>query len=152
MNTNISKILKVLVALIAVVAAYFFIKIMSVGDVAIIEGQGTLGIVGPLVTFSKGLLYVVAGVTVLFSIVGLLKKPQALKKTLISLAVLGVLVAISYSLAGDEAVLDVSGQVLKDGESGFKSKWVSTGIWYTVFLGAIAIGTIVLGGVKSIVK
>jgi len=152
MNTNISKILKVLIALIALVAAYFFIKIISIGDDAIVEGKGDLGIVGPLVYFAKGLLYVVAGITVLFSVVSLLKKPEALKKTLISLAVLGILLALAYSLADDSAVTDVTGQVLEDGEAGASSKWVSTGIWYTVFLGAAAVASIVLGGVKSIIK
>ncbi|WP_139957700.1 hypothetical protein [Flavicella sediminum] len=152
MNTNISKILKVLVALIAIVAAYFFIRILSTGDEAIVEGQGTLGIVGPLVSFSIGLLIVVAGVTVLFSIVSLLKKPEALKKTLMGVVVLGILLAASYGLAPDGAVTDVTGQVLEGGEAGAASKWVSTGIWYTVLLGAAAIVSIILGGVKSIIK
>ncbi|MFC2109352.1 hypothetical protein ACFLSU_02165 [Bacteroidota bacterium] len=152
MNNNISKILKVLVALIAVVAAFFFVRIVNTGDDAIVEGQGTLGIVGPLVSFSIVLLIAVAGITVLFSIFSLLKKPEALKKTLMGVVVLGILLAASYGLAADTAVTDVTGQVLEGGEAGAPSKWVSTGIWYTVLLGAGAIVAIVLGGVKSILK
>lgn len=152
MNQNISKILKGVVGLIAVVAAYFFIKIISTGDDVIVAGGGSLGIVGPMVSFSIGLFLVVLGLTVLFSIIGLFKKPEALKKTLLGLVVLGVFLAISYGLAADTAVTDVTGEVLEGGEAGANSKWVSTGIWYTVLLGATAIATIVLGGLKSIIK
>jgi glucan phosphoethanolaminetransferase (alkaline phosphatase superfamily) len=152
MNAKFSKILKGLVALIAIIAAYFFIRIVSTGDDAIVEGQGTLGIVGPLVSFSIALLIVVASVAVIFSILSLLKKPEALKKSLIGIAALAVLLAISYGVSPDTAVTDVTGQVLEGGEAGSPSRWVSTGIWYTVLLGVGAIVAIVLGGVKSIVK
>jgi uncharacterized membrane protein len=152
MNTKFSKILKGLVALIAIIAAYFFIMIVSTGDDAIVEGQGTLGIVGPLVSFAIALLIVVASVAVVFSILSLLKKPEALKKSLIGIAALLVLLLIYYGVYYDTAVTDVTGQVLEGGEAGSPSRWVSTGIWYTVLLGAGAIVAIVLGGVKSIVK
>lgn len=152
MNTKFSKILKGLVALIAIIAAYFFIMIVSTGDDAIVEGQGTLGIVGPLVSFAIALLIIVASVAVVFSVLSLLKKPEALKKSLIGIAALLVLLLISYGVSSDTAVTDVTGQVLEGGEAGSPSRWVSTGIWYTVLLGAGAIVAIVLGGVKSIVK
>lgn len=152
MNQKISKILKGLVAIIAIVAAYFFIKIINTGDDAIVSGGGSLGIVGPMVSFSIGLFLVVLGATVIFSIIGLFKKPEALKKTLLGLVVLAVILAISYKLAPDDAVTDITGEVLEGGEAGSNSKWVSTGIWYTVLLGAAAIASIVLGGVKKIIK
>lgn len=152
MNQKLTNILKGLVGLIAVVAAYFFYRIISTGDDVIVEGGGTLGIVGPMVTFSLGLFLVVLGLTVLFSIYGLFKKPEALKKTLLGLVVLGIFLAAAYSLAPDNAVTDVTGEVLEGGEAGASSKWVSTGIWYTVLLGATALLTIVIGGVKSIIK
>lgn len=152
MNKNLANILKGLVGLIALVAAYFFYKIVSTGDDEIVSGGGSLGIVGPLVSFSIGLLIVVASITVLFSLFSLLKKPAALKKTLIGVVLLGILLAISYGLAPDTAVTDVTGEVLEGGEAGANSKWVSTGIWYTVLLGAGAVVSILIGGVKSIVK
>lgn len=152
MNKNLSNILKGLVALIAVVAAYFFVKIIITGDDAIVEGGGSLGIVGPLVSFSLGLFGLVFVVTILFSIVGLFKKPEALKKTLLGLVVLGIFLAASYGLAPDNAVTDVNGEVLEGGAAGAESKWVSTGIWYTVLLGATAVGAIVLGGFKKLIK
>jgi uncharacterized membrane protein len=152
MNQKLTNILKGLVGFIAVVAAYFFVMIISTGDDVIVEGGGSLGIVGPMVSFSIGLFLVVLGLTLLFSIVGLFKKPEALKKTLLGLVVLGIFLAVAYSLAADGAVTDVTGEVLPGGEAGSNSKWVSTGIWYTVLLGATAFGTILMGGIKSIIK
>ncbi|WP_152287025.1 hypothetical protein [Flavicella marina] len=152
MNQKLTNILKGLVGLIAIVAAYFFIKIVSTGDEAIVEGGGSLGIVGPMVTFSIGLFILVLGLSVLFSIISLFKKPEALKKTLLGLVVLGIFLGAAYGLAPDDAVTNVNGEVLEGGEQGANSKWVSTGIWYTVLLGATAIVTIVLGGVKKIIK
>ncbi len=152
MNATILKVLKILIALIAAVAASFLIAIIATGDDAIVEGKGTLGIVGPLVSFATILLYLVAGTAVVFSILSLLKKPEALRKTLMSIGVLLVLLAVSYGLASDAAVTDVTGQVLEGGESGAPSKWVSTGIWYTVLLGVAAVISILAGGAKKIIK
>jgi uncharacterized membrane protein len=152
MNTNIAKILKVLVGLIAAIAAYFFYMIVSTGDDEIVSGQGTLGIVGPLVSFSIVLLILVTAVAVLFSLLSLFKKPEALKKTLFGLVALGAVLGVSYGLAPDTAVTDITGEVLEGGEAGSNSKWVSTGIWYTVLLGAGAVISILVGGLKSIVK
>ncbi len=152
MNTNIAKVLKVLVGLIAAIAAYFFYMIVSTGDDEIVSGQGTLGIVGPLVSFSIVLLILVTSVAVLFSLLSLFKKPEALKKTLFGLVALGAVLGLSYGLAPDTAVTDITGEVLEGGEAGSNSKWVSTGIWYTVLLGAGAVISILAGGLKSIVK
>ena len=152
MNSNISKILKIVIALIAVVAGYFFVKIISTGDDVIVEANGTLGIVGPFVSFAIALFIAVGAIAVLFSVWSLIKKPEALKKSLLGVVVLGLVLAASYGLANDAAVTDITGQVLEGGAQGPESKWVSTGIWYSVILGAAAIISIVLGGVKSIIK
>jgi uncharacterized membrane protein len=152
MNETVLKVLKILIALIAVVAASFLIAIIATGDDAIVEGKGSLGIVGPLVSFATVLLYLVAGTTVVFSILSLLKKPEALKKTGMGLGVLLVLLAISYGLASDQAVTDVTGQVLEGGEAGAPSRWVSTRIWYTLLLGLGAVVSILTGGTKKLIK
>ena len=80
------------------------------------------------------------------------KKPEALKKTALGLVFLLVLLGVSYGIAPDNQVTDVTGQVIEGGEAGAPSKWVSTGIYYTLFLGAIAIVAIVIGGVKKVFK
>ena len=151
MNKNINKILKISVGLISLVTLYFFGQVIAKGDEVIIAEQGA-GIVGPFVYYAVTLLIAVAGITVLFSIIGLVKKPEVLKKTLLSIAFFVVVLSISYGISDDSAVKDVIGQIIEGGEQGANSKWVSTGIWTTLILGAVAILSIVGGGIKSIIK
>lgn len=153
MNDKLSKILSVVTGLIGLVAVFFLIRIIMEGDDVVKESvdiQNSL--VSPYITFAVWVLAITAGLAIVFSIWNLIKHPQLLKRTLISLALFGVLLAVSYMLASDAAVTNVSGNVLEDGEAGPVSKWVSTGIWYTMILGSIAILGIVAGFVKSIVS
>ncbi len=153
MNDKLSKILSVVTGLIGLVAVFFLIKIIMEGDDVVKESvdlQNSL--VSPYITFAIWVLAITALLAVVFSIWNLIKHPEMLKRTLLSLAIFGVFLAISYMLASDAAVTNVSGNVLKDGEAGAISKWVSTGIWYTMILGGIAILAILAGFVKSLVS
>ena len=153
MNDKLSRILSIITGLISLVAVYFLIRIIMEGDVVVKESvdlQNSL--VSPYISFAKWILAITAILAVGFSIWNLLKHPQALKKTLLSLVIFGVLLAMAYMLASDAAVLNVSGNIVKDGEAGAVSKWVSTGIWYTLILGGIAMLTILAGFVKSLVS
>lgn len=153
MNDKLSKILSVVTGLIGLVAVFFLVRIIMEGDDVVKESvdiQNSL--VSPYITFAVWVLAITAGLAIVFSIWNLIKHPQLLKRTLISLALFGALLAVSYMLASDAAVTNVSGNVLEDGEAGPVSKWVSTGIWYTMILGSIAILGILAGFVKSIVS
>ena len=87
-----------------------------------------------------------------FSILNLIKNPQLLKKSLLSLIVLGALLGIAYGMSDDGATLNVAGNVIRDGEEGSISKWVSTGIWYSLILGGVGLLIIFGGFVKSLVS
>jgi len=153
MNDKLTKILSIVTGLIGLVAVYFLVRIIMEGDEVVeqsVDLQNSL--VSPYITFAKWVLIITALLAVMFSIWNLIKHPQLLKMTLISLVFLGVLLAIAYMLASDAAVTNVSGNILKDGEAGAVSKWVSTGIWYTMILGGIAILGILAGFVKSLVS
>lgn len=153
MNDKISKILSVITGLIGLVAVYFLVRIIMEGDEVVeqsVDLQNSL--VSPYITFAKWVLIITTILAVGFSIWNLIKHPQLLKRTLMSLVFLGVLLAIAYMMASDAAVTSVSGNVLEDGEAGPVSKWVSTGIWYTMILGALAILGILGGFVKSLVS
>ncbi len=151
MNSSLSKILSIVSGVIGVVAVYFLVRIIMEGDDPIIESVDLQnGLVSPYITFATYILYITAIIAVVFSIINLIKHPKLLIRSLISVGFLAVLLIISYSLASDAAVLDVSGNVLKDGAAGPVSKWVSTGIWYSVILGGIAILTIAWGFLKSV--
>jgi len=153
MNDKISKILSVVTGLIGLVGVYFLIRIIMEGDDVVKESVDVQNsLVSPYITFAIWILAITAILAIVFSIWNLIKHPQLLKQTLISLVALGALLALSYALADDSAVTNVSGNVLKDGEAGSVSKWVSTGIWYTMILGAIALLGILADFVKSLVS
>jgi glucan phosphoethanolaminetransferase (alkaline phosphatase superfamily) len=153
MNSKLSKILSIVSGVIGIIAVYFLIRIIMAGDDAVkesLELQNSL--VSPFVTFAKVILIVTAVVAVLFSVWNLIKHPKLLKKTLLSIGVLAVLLAIAYMMADDGETLNTSGLVLKDGEAGSTSKWVSTGIWYSLILGGAGLVGVLWDFVKSIVS
>ena len=155
---NLSKILKGVTALISLIGVYFFIQIIVKGDDIIVQ-EGGAGIVGPFVYYAVVLLILIAVVAVLFSILGLLKKPEVLKKTLLSIVFFLIVIGVSYGIASDEIVTDalgqalkVEGQILTENEARSLSKNVGMGVWTTLSLGLIAILMIIAGGVKSLIK
>lgn len=153
MNSKISKILSIVTGAISIVAIYFLARIIMEGDDVVKESLDLQNsIVSPYITFAKVVFIITAVLAVGFSLWNLVKHPKALKKALMSIVVLGVLLAVAYMLASDAAVTNVSGNVLKDGEAGSTSKWVSTGIWYSLILGGIALLGIFADFVKSLVS
>ena len=142
MNSNISKILSLVSGLIGLIAIYFLVRIIMVGDDAVkesLEVQNSL--VSPFVSFARIILIITAIIAVVFSLWNLVRQPKLLKKSLISLAGMAVLLIIAYGLASDAAVTNASGMVLKNGEAGSVSKWVSTGIIYSMILGGIGLAS-----------
>jgi multisubunit Na+/H+ antiporter MnhC subunit len=151
MNSKVSKILSLVSGLIGLIAIYFLVRIIMEGDDAVKESldlQNSL--VSPFVQFAKIILIITTIVAVVFSLWNLVRHPKLLKKTLVSLAALGVLLLIAYIGASDEATTNMSGNIIKDGEAGSTSKWVSTGIWYSMILGAIGLGFFVWDFIKSL--
>ncbi|RUA10126.1 MAG: hypothetical protein DSY82_05140 [Flavobacteriia bacterium] len=153
MKSSLSKILSIVSGVISIIAVYFLIRIIMEGDDPIIESvdlQNSL--VSPYIKFATFVLIITAIIAVVFSLINMIKNPKLLVRSLISIGFLAVILVISYMMASDAAVLNVSGKVLKGGEAGSVSKWVSTGIWYSVILGGIAIVAIVGGFLKSLVS
>jgi len=153
MNKKFSKILTLVAGLIGLIAFYFFIRIVMVGD-DIIETDADVqaSIVSPFINFAKFVLIATGVIAVVFSMLNLLKQPQVLKRTLLGIVALAVILVIAYSVSSDAAVLDVSGRVLEDGEAGSVSKWVSTGINFSAILGVIGLGFFVVDFVRSLAK
>jgi|GEM_PF-4632430 len=147
MNSKISKILAVIILVIAIIGAALYAMVLTADGTDAVKSS-----VSPLVEFSAWLLYVTLAITVIFAIVNILKNPEDLKKIGINLAVLGAVYAVAYFTASDAAVLDVQGQILEGGEAGATSKLISTIINYSVYLAGIAIAVVGLGAVKSAIK
>jgi hypothetical protein len=153
MNNKLQKILTIVTGVIGLIGFFYFVRIVMVGDESIENDPELQGsILSPFITFSTTLLIAISVLTVLFSLVNLFKNPKALKRSLLGVAVLAVFLAIAYFMASDAAVSDSLGKVLKGGEAGSVSKWVSTLINYSFILGAIGLVFFLLDFFKSLVK
>lgn len=131
MNSKLSKILTIIVAVISVIGIALFI------NVSLTDGtpESVSSAVGPLIAFSLYLFYAAVIVTIGLSIRALVKNPENLKKTLLGLGVMLVLLIVSYLIGDSEPVLDSQGKVLEGGELGAASnQWVGTLIWYSTIL------------------
>ncbi|MBT8316715.1 MAG: hypothetical protein HKP59_03750 [Lutibacter sp.] len=152
MNQKLSKILTLVAGLIGLIGFFFFIRIMIEGDEALkVDADLQGSILSPFIWFSIIVLVITAIIAVVFSAVNMLKHPQVLKRTLMGVGVLLVFLVVAYSLADDGAVMSM-GKVLKDGEAGSVSKWVSTGINFSAILGVIGFGAFFIDFVKSLLK
>ncbi|MGV6846467.1 MAG: hypothetical protein ACWA42_10120 [Lutibacter sp.] len=153
MNKKLTRILTIIAGVIGLIGFYFFLRIVMEGDDAL-KADATLqnSILSPFISYSVILLVIVAAISVFFSLINLFKNPEILKRTLIGVAVLAVILVISYAMASDAAVTNAAGDIIKDGEAGTVSKWVSTLINYSFALGAIGLVMFLFDFLKSLVK
>lgn len=153
-SSKLSKFLNIFIAVIAAVGAILFIRIfMEDAELIKTDPETQQSTISPIIFFSTSLLYLAIGVTVVLSLIGLVKNPDNLKKTALGLAVLGVILVLAYFTGDSAAVTDPQGKVLLGGEEGsVTNQWVSTGIWFSMFLGAIAGFFFVYDLVKGLIK
>jgi glucan phosphoethanolaminetransferase (alkaline phosphatase superfamily) len=153
MSEKFSKILTIIAGVIGLIGFYFFVRIVMEGD-DVIKTDAVLqnSILSPFINYSVILLVIVALISVVFSLINLVKNPEILKRTLIGVAVMAVLLVIAYSVSSDAAVTDSVGKIMKDGEAGTVSKWVSTLINFSFYLGIIGLMMFLFDFMKSLVK
>lgn len=149
MTGKFSKILTILVAVLAVIGLVLFINVSSAGE----DPVALDGAVGPLVAFSTYLLYATIAVAVILSLFSLIKNPENLKKALLSLGVLAIILIIAYTLGDSNPVLDAQGLVIEGGEEGSATnQWVGTLIWYSTILVIIGGAFFILDLLRSLIK
>ncbi|WP_420571691.1 hypothetical protein [Kordia sp.] len=130
---SLKLILTILIAAIAVVGLVLYILILtgkSTGNGMIVAGEILVG--------------VTALIAIFFGIKNLATNPEALKKSIISIAVLAIIVILSYVSASD--TLRQVGDISIDAGT---SKWVGAGIYMFYFLAAIAILAMIGFGIKK---
>jgi hypothetical protein len=149
-----NKILSIIIAVVALVGAFLFIKIFMEDAEAIktdVDLQNK--VISPIIYYSTFLLIATVVITVALSLWSLVRNPENLKKTLMGLGVLAVLLIVSYFLSDSEAVINAAGGISDGGEAGSSTnKWVGTGIWYSIILGVIASGFFVYDLAKGLIK
>jgi glucan phosphoethanolaminetransferase (alkaline phosphatase superfamily) len=153
MSKNLSRILTLVAGLIGLIAFYFFIRIVMVGDDTLEnDAAAQASIISPFISFAKFVLIATGLIAVVFSLLNLVKHPQVLKRSLMGVGALLVLLFVAYFTASDAEVTDSVGRVLEDGEAGSISKWVSTGINFSAILGVIGLAFFFFDFTKSLSK
>lgn len=137
------KILKIIALLLSVAGVIFLAMIIGKGDEAVAAtGEGVDGFLY--------VAYITFAITILFVLVFVLKGLLSgnIKNTLISIGAFALIVIISYVLA------DGTPMQLREGDtlSASGSKWVDTGLYVFYILAVLAIGAMVVGGVKKVTK
>ena len=147
---KIQNIIKIVSAVIGILAAFFLLRIIGIGDedIKMAANMGDFGAVSPLVELARIVLLITVAVTLIFTLLGLFSDPEKLKKASISIGLFLIVIAISYILS------DGVETPLKDGDvlSASGSKWVGTGIRTFYILAIVAIGLMLFSGVSKIVK
>ena len=144
---GLHKIFKIIALLISVVGIIFFVMILSTGDKAIEAGEGGGTVNGALYT-AYIILGLVLATVLLFVLQGVIAGD--IKKTLITVgAFLGVVI-IGYVLASGS----IEGLPLVDNKpvTESTSKWVGTGLNTFYILALVAIGAMILSGLKRVTK
>jgi len=156
MNKSFSKILMIVVLVLAVLGVVFYA--MTNIDVPAAAGPDRDealvklgGVVGTYVSYSIFLLIVAVALALIFSLLNLVKKPALLKKALLSLAVLGIVLAIAYFMADGNEVLNASGEVF-EGSEGSVSRWVGTFINYSMILMIVGGVLFLFDMIKNLIK
>jgi len=144
-----TKILNIVVGVVMLLGLIFWVRTGMNGED--LKGNADLqaSVLNPFSYLTFALLIVAAGSAIVFSIINLVKNPALFKRALMGLAFMAVILLIAYSIAPDNVVTNLKGEKLVTASV---SKWVSTGIWYSIFLGAIGFLFFIFDFVKSLVK
>ena len=147
---KIQNIIKIISAVVGVLAAFFLLRIIGAGDedIKMAASMGDFGTVSPLVELARIVLLITVSITLIFTLLGLLSDKAKLKKAAISIGLFLTIIAISFILS------DGSETPLKDGEvlSENGSRWVGTGIRTFYILALVAISLMLFSGVSKILK
>ncbi|MGB1041977.1 MAG: hypothetical protein ACPGU6_01155 [Tenacibaculum sp.] len=142
------KVITLIVAVLAIIGLVLALMAMVVDPD---DMQAASDAASPLVSYSLVLLGITAVVAVVGSLFALLKNPAALKKALLGLAVLGLVLLVSYLSANSDQVIDAKNEVIAATGSSV-SKLTSTGIIFSVILMLVAGVFFVVDLLKGIVK
>ena len=147
---KLQNIIKIISAIIGLLAAFFLLRIIGIGDdeIKMAATVGDFGAVSPLVELARIVLIITVSVTLIFTLLGLFSDSAKLKKASISVGLFIVVITISYLLS------DGVETPLKDGEvlSASGARWVGTGIRTFYILALIAISLMLFSGVNKILK
>ena len=135
---DIHKIFKILAYVLAVVGVVFTAMLAS----------GNESQIGSVLYVAYAVLGIVLAAVLIFTIVNTFSNPANLKRTLIGVGAFALLAVICYFIAdGVETPLKEGGVLSASG-----SQLVGASLYLFYFLAAIAIGSMLMGSVKKMMK
>ncbi len=144
---TIHKILKYLALVIGVIGLILLARVLMAGDTSIESSVSTQqSVLEPMMWLSYLVLLVVIILVAFFVIKGLFR--GNIKNTLIAVGSFLLIIVIAYVVTGGEAI------TLRDGTtvSASASHWISTGLVVFYILAAIAVGAMILSGIRKLIK
>ncbi|MCK5814418.1 MAG: hypothetical protein KAH07_00585 [Flavobacteriaceae bacterium] len=149
---DIYKIAKIGTAVLGVLGVILLVRVIAAGEAVELDIDVQSSVVDPFITFTFLMMGLTTVLAVGFSLFGLVKDLEALKKASISLGVLVVFFLIAYALADDLEVTNKFGVVIENGEAGSVSKNSGALIIFSYFLGFVGLATVVWGSVKEMLS
>jgi len=145
---NIQKIIKIVALVIGLIAVFFLVRIMMIGDDAIKADVANQGILSTFANLAYVVLAIATISAVAFSLINLVSHPDKLKKALMSLGVFALVLAIAWFASSGEERLLSDGTTLS--ESG--SQMIEAGIKAFYLLILLAAGLMLFFGVKKMLS
>jgi hypothetical protein len=142
---NIQKIVKIVALVIGLIAVFFLVNIMTLGDEAIKADAANQGVLSGFATLAYVVLAIAAITAIVSSLVNLISQPEKLKKALMSLGVFLLVLAVAwFASSGEERVL-TDGSTLTSAQS----QMIEAGIKAFYILILLAAGLMLFFGVKK---
>ncbi len=141
-------IVKIVALIIGLIALFFLVRILMIGDDAIAGVADNQGIVSSYIMLALVVLVLAAVVTLLFTLKNLFSDPAQLKKALMFLGIFAAVIALAFVLSSGEEVPLEDGKVLSVADS----RWIGTGIrtFYILVIGAA--GAMLFSGIKKMIS
>ncbi len=145
---NIQKIIKIGALVIGLIAVFFLVRVIMIGDEAFETDAANHGVLSGFVNLALVVLAIAAISAVLFSLVNLVSSPDKLKKSLISFGVFAVILILGYMMSSGEERLLNDGTTL----TAAQSQMIEGAIKSFYILIMLAAGLMLFFGVKKMLS
>ena len=144
----IQKIVKIVALVLGLIAVFFLVRIMMIGDEAIEADVANQSVLSNFAMLAYIVLAIATIAAVLFSLINLVSNPVKLKRALLSFGVFAAVLALAFVLASGEA------RQLSDGStlSATQSRIVEAGIYAFYILIVVAAGLMLVFGIKKMLS
>lgn len=145
---NLQKIVKIVALIIGLIAIFFLVRIMMIGDEAIEADVANQSVLSGFATLAYVVLAIATISAVLFSLINLVSNPDKLKKALLSFGVFAAILVVAFFISSGEARELSDGSIL----TATQSQIVEAGIKAMYILIISAAVLMLFFGVKKMVS